>query len=120
MPISRFSSKNSSCISRGLGVEVAGRLVTQQQPGRQQQRPGQRHPLLLAARQLARPVGQALAQPDPHQQALGLLGALAPVHAADQAGHHGVFQRGELGQQMMELEHEADRAIAKLGEVRRR
>ena len=48
----------------GRGVEVAGGLVGEQQPWLQHQRPGQRHPLLLAARQLAGLVVQPLAEPD--------------------------------------------------------
>src|SRR5512139_4153126 len=36
------------------------------------------------------------------------------LHAADEEGHGGVFQRGKLGQQMMELVDEAERAVAQL------
>ena len=46
-----------------LGVEVAGRLVGEQQRGRGDQRPGHGDPLLLAAGELVRlvvdPVGEA-------------------------------------------------------------
>ena len=57
MPSSRLSSKNSSCISRRSwcrGCRSARRPSSSR--GSQQQRARQRHPLLLAARQLARPV----------------------------------------------------------------
>ena len=43
-------------------VQVARRFVGQQQPGVVDQRPSQRHPLLLAARKFAGPVGAAILQ----------------------------------------------------------
>ncbi len=55
----------------GLLVEVAGRLVGQQHRRPHHQRPRHRHPLLLAARQHPRAVGQPLAEPDPPEQLLG-------------------------------------------------
>ena len=52
----------------GGRVEVAGGLVGQQQRGLEHQRARQRHPLRLAARELARAVVHARAQPHPLQQ----------------------------------------------------
>ena len=46
------------------GVEVAGRLVGEDQVGPGDQRPGDGHPLLLAAGELARPVREPVAEPD--------------------------------------------------------
>src|SRR5262249_35382811 len=48
----------------GLGVEIAGRLVGQQQLWTARRGAGQRHPLLLAARQLAGIVGEPLPEAD--------------------------------------------------------
>ncbi len=47
---------------RGAGIEVAGRLVGEQQAGRVDQRARDRDALLLAARELARRVALAVAQ----------------------------------------------------------
>src|SRR5258705_3136327 len=43
----------------GPGIEVAGGLVGEHDPGPGGQRPGHRHPLLLPTRQLGRPVAEA-------------------------------------------------------------
>ena len=75
---------------------------------------GARHgdALLLAARQLPGLVRQALAQADALQHrarpALGVGGA----DAANQRRHHDVLERREVRQQMVELEDEADLAVA--------
>ena len=53
-----------------LGVQLPGRLVGDQQPGRAGQGPGDRHPLLLAAGQLARPLLGVVGQADQVQQQL--------------------------------------------------
>ena len=45
-------------VAAGLAVEIAGRLVGQQQPRRDDEGAGQRHPLLLAAGELAGIVGR--------------------------------------------------------------
>ena len=49
---SRSSSSVASTAPRGLRVERRGRLVEQQHPGLERQRPRQHHPLLLAHREL--------------------------------------------------------------------
>ena len=54
-----------------LGVERRQRLVEQQHRRRDGERPGQRHPLLLAAGQLVRVAAAAVAQPDQLQQLAG-------------------------------------------------
>ena len=62
-----------------LGVEIGQRLVEQQDVGVQHQRAGQRHPLLLAARELAR---IALLQPDQVHLPQAALAAAAAISAA--------------------------------------
>src|ERR1700677_1256933 len=47
-----------------LGVEVAERLVEQEQRRPEEERSGQRHPLLLAAAQLTRVTGGVAAETD--------------------------------------------------------
>ena len=54
-------------IAAGVGVEVAGRLVGQQHVRAVDQGAGDGSPLHLAAGQLARPVVDAIAQPDPFE-----------------------------------------------------
>jgi hypothetical protein len=90
-----------------LGVQRGQRLVQQQQPGLDGQRPGQRDPLLLAAGQLVRVPPGLRGQADQLQQ---LTRALAPAARPDLAhpqpeGH--VIQRDHVREQAVALEHHA-------------
>ena len=69
VPAACSSRSSSSTAGAGGRVEVAGRLVGQQQRRLADHRPGDRHPLPLAAGQLVRPVVEPVAQPDPVQRA---------------------------------------------------
>ncbi len=69
----------------GAGVEVPGRLVGQHDRRAARDRPGDRDPLSLPARQLGRPRTSAVRQPDPVQRGQREL-------AAPGAGHPGVQQ----------------------------
>jgi hypothetical protein len=72
-------------------------------------RAGQRHPLLLTARQLGGPVREALGQADAAEDVDGRLAPRQPGRdALDERRHHDVLLGGELGQQVVELEDEAD------------
>ena len=51
-------------LGRPLGVQVAGRLVGEDERRAVDERTGDRHPLLLAARQLGRPVVGAVGEAD--------------------------------------------------------
>ena len=105
----------------GRAIEVAGRLVGEQQRRLEHHRARERHALLLAAGQLARPVREAVREADAAEDVGGASCARARIgDALDQRRHHHVLERGELGQQVMELEDEADAAVAELGEPRRR
>ena len=98
-------------------VEVAGRLVGQQQRRFGDQRAGDRHPLLLAARQLARPVLGAVGQTRPTSSAAER--SVTPLGRLDARVHErqlDVAQRGHVRQQVELLEHEADVAVADLGQ----
>src|SRR5689334_3073462 len=66
-------------LAAGFGIEIAGRLVGQQQPRSGRRGAGQRDPLLLAARQLAGIVGEALAEADRRQRRLGPREGVAPA-----------------------------------------
>ena len=95
----------------GLGVELAGRLVGQDQDRLLDQRPGDRHPLLLAAGELIGAVIEAIAQADLGQQLDGplpLLGRHAPGQERDQH----VLERRQVADQVERLEDEADLVAA--------
>src|SRR5207247_719355 len=76
-----------------------------------------RPPLLLAARQLGGPPVGAVQEPELLQEHLGALPGPAPVLSADQERHHGILDGAELRQQVMELEHEPQVAVAVDGPV---
>jgi hypothetical protein len=87
-------------------IEVAGRLVGEQDVGVAGERPRQRHALLLTAGQLARQVIQATAEADLVEQRGGLV---ARVGAAPDLQRQGdILERRHAGQQLERLEHEAD------------
>ena len=93
----------------GPRVEVAGRLVGEQQGGPRHQRPDDGHPLLLAARERHRgAVGQrAQAHGLEQRHGLGHQRRGRPT-LARQPRHHHVLERREGRQQVVELEDEAD------------
>ena len=96
----------------GLGVEVAGGLVGEEELGREDQGAGEGDALLLAAGELAGAVGDAVAQGDLVEQGAGGALHLAAALALDEAGHHHVLEGVELGEQVVELEDEADGPVA--------
>ena len=80
-PAALSRSKTPSTSAVELAVQVAGRLVGQQQRRRGDQRPGHRDPLLLAAGELVRLVAGPVGQADQVQRGQGPaapLGRLAP------------------------------------------
>ena len=89
-------------------VEVGGRLVGQEQGRVVGQRPGDGDPLLLAARQVAGPVAQALAEADPLEQRHGLGPGVGPADARGAQRHHDVLDGVEAGDEVEGLEHDAD------------
>jgi hypothetical protein len=81
-----------------VAVEIAGRLVGQQQLGLADQRPGHAHPLTFAAGQFRRPMIQSVAQSDSVQQRSGTLDLGRTRTAVGDGGDQHVFQRRQLGQ----------------------
>ena len=100
-------------LARGL-VEIAGRLVGDEDGGIGCQRARERHALLLAAGELRRIMMQAIAEPD----RLQLLGcALVGIGIAGELERHGdVLQRRHGRDQMEGLEDDADLAAAEAGQ----
>ena len=100
------------------GVERAGRLVGQQQPAVADDRPGDGHPLALAAGQL---VGVAIGR-DRRGRARSSAARAAPRRrlaptAVELQRERDVLDRGQPGQQVEVLEHVADRPAAQPGPV---
>ena len=95
-----------------LPVEVAGRLVGQEQHGLVDQGPGDGHALLFAARQLARPRDRLVLEADLPEHLAGpaegvSLRGTPPISRGKATFSSG----GELGQEVVELEDEADLAV---------
>ncbi len=66
-------------LDAGRRIEVAGRLVRQDDARMRDQRPGDGDPLLLSARHLVRVVIQPVSEADPLQRGAGALVPLACV-----------------------------------------
>ena len=77
------------------------------------QGPGNRHPLHLAARELAGQALQFLAHPDRRQDLAGLADGPLLRPAGDHQGDRRVFRGRERGQEVVLLEHEPDVLRAK-------
>ena len=92
----------------GLGVEVAGGLVGQDDRGVVDQGAGNGHPLLLAARQLVGVVPQALPQPELFEDGLRPLLPLGAPDAGEHERQGNVLDRRQARQQVEALEDEAD------------
>jgi hypothetical protein len=99
-------------------VQVARRLVGQDELGIGEERPGDRDPLLLASRELRRQVIGAVRQPDPVQQGRCALARCVVRAAGDERGKEHVLLSAQRGQQVEELKHEADAVTPKAGEPR--
>ena len=97
----------------GPAVEVAGRLIRQQELRPGDERAGQSHALLLSAGKFSGPVMRHVLQVRPHATSASLRPAPLSKSAREQQRHGHVFQRREFGQQVVELPDEADFAIAK-------
>ena len=95
-------------------VEVAGGLVGEDDLGSAGQGARTRHPLLLAAGELARAVAQTVAQADRVDD--GVEPLLVGLAAGDVQGQRDVLQRGQRRHQVERLEDEADAVAAQLGE----
>ena len=100
----------------GLGVEIAGRFVGEDDGGLVDQSAGDGHALALSAGEFVGLVVHAVGQADRSQCGLGALGALFGWNAAvDQRQLH-VVQRSGTGQQIEGLEDEADFLVADAGQ----
>src|SRR5690606_2396610 len=95
------------------GVEIAGRLVGEQDARLVDERAGERDPLLLAARKLRGIVIEPVAEADPAEQ---LRGPPADVRVASQLERYlHVLAGRQRRNQLERLEHEADGGAAEAG-----
>ena len=96
-------------------VEVAGGLVGEDDLRLAGERPGRRHPLLLAARQLVRPVLQAGPQADRVDDVVDP--RLVELAAGEGGGQGDVLRGGQGRHQVEGLEDEADPVAPQLGQA---
>ena len=89
-------------------IEVVGRLVGKDHAGLRRQRADQRHPPLLAARELSRIGVPTLRKADLGQHLLRLGGCRVAIPAGDQLRQHHVVDHPQPGQQNALLEQKAD------------
>lgn len=94
------------------GVEIAGRLVGEDDLGLVGEGARDGNPLLLSPTELGRQVVEALAETDEGEE---LTGTLFPILATDEARHHYVLQCAEFGEEEEALEDVAESLIAKAG-----
>ncbi len=99
----------------GRAVKIAGRLVGEDQGRAGGEGAGDRDALLLAARQFARVVAGAVAEPDPAERRRGLGEGVAA--AVELERDRDVLERGHRRQQVEALEDYADPGAAQAGET---
>ena len=92
-------------------IEVAGRLVAEQQPRAADQRARDRDALALAARELGRPMIDAIGEADLRRSVARARSSRRPdPRSRDQRRHQHVLEHRALRQQAVILEDEADLA----------
>jgi hypothetical protein len=96
----------------GRGVEIAGRLVGQDQRGIMNQRARDRDPLKLPARQVLREVPPAGAEPDHVEQRVGAGKPARPVARGERERERDILAQRQIGQDVERLKHEADAVAA--------
>ena len=99
----------------GVRVQVAGRLIGEDQRGVGHDRPCDRDPLLLPARQLRRLMMQAVTHTDRVQCPFGAPPALCPPQSGVGERQLHVDQCARARHQVEALEDEADLAVAQVG-----
>ena len=104
-------------VGAALGIEGAGRLVSEDDFATVHQRPGDADALLLAAGQGAGAVAQPVAEAEADQQVGGAAGARAIVDAGIDRRHRGIFDGIEVGEELVALEDEAEMLAPQLGEL---
>jgi len=99
-----------------LRVERAGRLVGEHDGRRGDEGPGDRPPLLLAARELVGAMGRAMGHADRLERRTGSRLTRRRSHAIEGQRQRHVLHQRELGEEVVTLEHEADPPAADRGQ----
>src|ERR1044071_3880553 len=116
LPIQTLEQRQD--LLRRLAVQIARRLVGHEDGRVGRDRAGDRDALLLTARELARVVVHAVAQPDQRERRLDVLAPLGFGERREQERQLDVLERREHRYEVVELEHEADVRGAPAGELR--
>ena len=116
-PVACSSLEQAEHVGGRRRVEVAGRLVGEDHRRLGHQRPGDGDPLLLATRQLARRWSARSARPTCSSAASARSRRSAGSHAGVHQRQLDVAPRRQVGEQVELLEHEADEAVADVGEL---
>ena len=103
-------------IDFGARIEIAGRLVGEHDLRPCDERARDADALLLAAGHLRGVMRQALAEPDPLEDAAGHRLALGLGHTAEHERHGHVLDGIEVRHQIVGLEHEAEMALPERGQ----
>ena len=101
----------------GVRIEIAGGLVAQDELRRADQRPGDGHALLLAARELVRGVVLAIGEAHLGQGLAGPAAALGRRDRRIEQRELDVLHRAGAGEEVEALEDEADGSVANPGEL---
>ncbi len=101
----------------GVGIEIAGGLVGQEDRGIEGERAGDGYALTLAAGKLVGEVVEALSQLDELEQGAGALVDLLAFEPLEVERQGHIFEAGEARQEIEKLEDEADFVAAEAGEV---
>jgi hypothetical protein len=104
-------------LGSGLRVEVPRGLVGEDDPWIGHQRPGDRDPLLLAAREVGRKVRRAVREADLLQQCRRPLAQFVLAYAGGCKRGLDVLERGQGRDQVELLEHEAEGREPQVGEL---
>jgi hypothetical protein len=97
-------------------VQISGRFICKEQGRTVHKSPRDRHALLLAARQLTRPLPSAARKPYLVQPAFRSLQSLAKGLPLNQQRHCHILGGREIRQKVMPLPHKTDGAIPILRE----
>src|SRR5690606_29710633 len=102
---------------RSMAVEGAGWLIRQQDLGIVDQRPSNRHPLLLAAGELRGKMVGAGRKMHPLEAVSRTLDALGMGDMGIEQGQADIVESARASKQVELLEHEADGPVAEPGEL---
>ena len=105
-PVAAPGEEMADDLLAGRGVEVPGRLVGEEEVRVVDEGAGDGHPLLLAARQFAGVVSQAVREPDGGELLAGPVERVGGARELARRGH--VLEGGHGGNEVERLEHDAD------------